>query len=258
METNESRSTIWAVLGSLAALGVAMALTPWRDSVATADIALVLVLVVVLAAVNGGRMAGMVTAVTAALSFDFFHTAPYQRLTIDTRQDVVTTLLLLAVGVVVGHVAARGRHARTSVAQAGIEVRSVHRVAELAAHAPTADDIVRGAEDALRTVLHLRECRFESAPFDSRGLDDPPYVRLEHTGAIDSHMHRYTDGGFELPVAGVTLDVVHRTEVFGRFVLVPTPRTGATIEERMLAVAVADQVASALAAREREPGSPSA
>ena len=66
---------------------------------------LVLVVVVVVAAVTGGRVAGAVAAITAALSFDFFHTTPYLSLTMDSSDDVETTVLLLIVGVVVGTIA---------------------------------------------------------------------------------------------------------------------------------------------------------
>ena len=75
-----------------------------------ANVALVLVLVVVLAAVGGGRTAGAVAAVSAALSFNFFHTVPYLTLEIDSADDVETTLLLLAVGLAVGQLASYRRH----------------------------------------------------------------------------------------------------------------------------------------------------
>ncbi len=76
-----------------------------------ANVALVLVLVVVLAAIGGGREAGAVAAVSAALSFDFFHTVPYLTLQIDSGDDVETTLLLLGVGLAVGHLGVDARQA---------------------------------------------------------------------------------------------------------------------------------------------------
>ena len=47
---------------------------------------------------------------SAALSFNFFHTVPYLTLEIDSADDVETTLLLLAVGLAVGQLASYRRH----------------------------------------------------------------------------------------------------------------------------------------------------
>ena len=52
-------------------------------------------IVVVAVAALGGRMAGIVTALAAVASFDFFHTRPYLSMAIDSREDVETTVLLL-------------------------------------------------------------------------------------------------------------------------------------------------------------------
>ena len=96
---------LWVALGGAAPIVVAAALVALRDHLLNANVALVLVLVVVLAAVGGGRSAGAVAAVSAALSFNFFHTVPYLTLEIDSADDVETTLLLLAVGLAVGQLA---------------------------------------------------------------------------------------------------------------------------------------------------------
>jgi hypothetical protein len=51
-------------------------------------------------------------------------------------------------------------------------------------------------------------------------------------------------GGFELPADGVELPVLARGQHIGRFLLVPTPRIAVSLEQRIVAVAIADQVAS--------------
>jgi K+-sensing histidine kinase KdpD len=58
----------------------------------------VLVLVLVGVAANGHRPAGLLAAVSAAVSFDFFWTQPYETLAITTRADIETAVLLLLVG----------------------------------------------------------------------------------------------------------------------------------------------------------------
>jgi K+-sensing histidine kinase KdpD len=78
---------------------VTLALVPLRDSVTNTNAALVLVLVIVAAAASGNRAAGLLAALSSAAWFDFFLTRPYQTFTITRRDDVETTILLLAVGV---------------------------------------------------------------------------------------------------------------------------------------------------------------
>lgn len=234
--------TLWVALGGIAPIGVAMALVALRDTMVSANVALVLVAVVVLVAVGGGRAAGATAAVFAALSFDFFFTKPYLHLRIATGDDVETTVLLLAVGLVVGHVAARGRRARTTAEARRGEVRRIYRVAELAAKGDDATDVIMAAQAELIDLLALRDCRFEAPPFHSA------LERIERSGAMSRHDHYVHDAGFELPRDGVELPVLGRGHVLGRFVLSPTPHTGVSLEQRVVAVALADQVGAALAA----------
>ena len=59
-------------------------------------------------------------------------------------------------------------------------------------------------------------------------------------------------GGFELPADGVELPVLARGQHIGRFVLVPTPGQAVSLEERLVAVAIADQVAAVWIPTEKE------
>ena len=105
-----------------------------------------------------------------------------------------------------------------------------------------AGDILEAAERELQDLLDLRQCRFEPAP-SRREIP-----RIERTGAIHSRHHRFTlSGGLVLPAHGIGLPVWGRGIVQGQFVLVPSPDTGASVEQRLMAVAIADQVGAALA-----------
>src|SRR5262249_50297541 len=95
-----------AVGGPLAVSGLLLIV---RDDVFATNAALVLVLPVLAAAIVGGRWGGVVSAVVAALCFDFFFTRPYYSFTISRHDDVETTVVLLAVGLVVGEVVVRAR-----------------------------------------------------------------------------------------------------------------------------------------------------
>ena len=93
-------------------------------------------------------------------------------------------------------------------------------------------------------LLTLRECRFEALPADTR------LPRIGRNGAVEGatavRYGRGDDGrgGFELPTDGVELPVLARGQHIGRFVLVPTPGVAVALEQRVVAVAIADQVAA--------------
>jgi K+-sensing histidine kinase KdpD len=229
-------------LGVLAPVVVAALLVGVRDHIQNANVALILVVVVVAAGAIGGRMAGACSAVVSALSFVFFHTQPYLRLTIDTADDIETTGLLLIVGLVVGHLSAGTITARASASESSLEIRRIHRVAERAARGEDAAVVIKAAEDELSDLLRLRSCRFEAQPVQSI------LPRLERSGQLNTRVWRFRDNGFELPPEGVELPVYGRGQPLGRFVLDPIPGVGVTLEQRVVAVAVADQVGAALAA----------
>lgn len=242
MEQDRETELLWIALGGLAPIAVAMALVSLRDVMLNTNLALVLVTVVVVAAASGGRQAGAVSAISAALSFDFFFTRPYLQLRITSADDVETALLLLAVGLLVGHIAGRSRRALSSAETRRGEIRRIYRIAELAALGDDVSDVVMAAESELTDLLHLQSCRFEAPPFDST------FERFERSGFVTGDNHRFQRTGLELPLEGVELPVLGRGQVLGRFVLDPTQGTGITLEQRVVAVAVADQVGAALAA----------
>src|SRR5438046_10615060 len=98
-----------SALGGLGALGAAAALVGVRGEIQNANVALILVVFVLLGAVSGGRGAGAVSALVAATSFDFFHTKPYGSLKITDGNDILTTVLLVVVGLLVAEIALYGQ-----------------------------------------------------------------------------------------------------------------------------------------------------
>lgn len=228
---------------SVAALGpvaVAVALVPIRSEVDNANLALILVLVVVGAAIMGGRRAGALAAVMATFSFDFFLTEPYLSLKIETSDDVETALILLGVGLLVGAVASRGRRSERRRERAAAAILRVHRVAALIATGASIDDVMSAVVDEVRAVLSLQDCWVEFSPV--------LYVmpRLERGGSIDAAEHHWFAGGLSLSEDGVELPVLEQGVAVGRLVLVGNPAVAVTIEERVVAVALADQLGAAL------------
>lgn len=245
---------IGVAVGIPAAVGVGAVLALARDVFDQTEAALILMIVVVAVAALGGRAAGIITALAAVVSFDFFHTQPYLSLTIDSRDDVETTILLLIAGVIVGTLASWGRRAEHRASDARTEINRIHRVAEVAASGADVPTVIAVAQDELRALLTLRVCRFEAIPFDDDELRRP---RLGRNGSIELQpLMRFARSGhragFELPGEGVDLPVLARGREIGRFVLIPTPGVPASLEERVVAVAIADQVATVWSPEQRE------
>lgn len=241
----EGRRLIGLALGGLGALLIALLLVPFRDDIDNANLALLLVLSVVVAAVLGGRGAAVVAAITATIAFDFFLTKPYNSMRIESADDIETAIIMLAVGLLVGEVAARGRRFRRQRERAADAIARVHRVAaRIAESGPLdrehrLDDIVAAVQAELTALLQLRDCHLEYAPFQW------PLPRLERTGTIETSEHEYAGDGFVLPEWGVQLPVLDAGREIARFVLMGNPDMSVTLEERVVAVALADQLGSA-------------
>jgi hypothetical protein len=243
----EGSSGIDIALGGLAPILGAAALVAVRGHVAGTNVALILAVVVVTAGALGGRAGGTVAGFTAALSFDFFHTRPYLSLLIHDTDDVEMTILLLILGLVAGQLAWRAGVAarQRDGGRGGLD--QIRRLAELVVHGSPSADVIATARTQLIDLFRLVDCQFEAAPFHDR-MDLP---HLERTGVVAHRRYRLQPGGeleVELPAEGIALHVMSRGQIVGRFILDFHPDAGATLEQRIVAVALADQVGASLAA----------
>jgi K+-sensing histidine kinase KdpD len=239
---NDLARAVGLVIAAFGPLLVAGLLVPFRDDLASANVVLVYVLVVVFGAAVGTRWSGALTAGVAAMSYDFFFTKPYQSLKIDNANDVETTLLLLAIGLVVAEIVAFTRRHRARAATRSDEIQMLRRTAELVAEGAPTDRVLDTVTDELVELLCLVECRYEAAPFTSA------LPQIQRTGAIDGAHRRWIGGEFTLPGLGAEIPVAARGRTFGRLVLIPDVSVGVSIEERIVAVALVDQLGAALAA----------
>jgi Domain of unknown function (DUF4118) len=221
-------------------LGAAIALVPFRGDVPNATVALILAALVTVLAATTDRVAAAAAGLSAALSFDTFHTRPYGSLTIDRAQDVETTVLLLVVAMTVGQLAARShRHQREAIVSA-LNLGRVHAVAEMVAAGASPHDVVRTVEAELKAVLRLRDCWYDPA------FADTPTPFIERNGAVSWGAIRWGFATIGLPTTEVSLVVEHDARPLGRFVLVADPGVRVTEDELMTAVALADQAGSSL------------
>ncbi len=84
-----------------------MVLVSVRGAVPSTDAALIITVAVMLIATTGRRGPAAVAALSAALSYDWFHTVPYYSLTIANRNDAMATLVLGLLALAIGQLAVR-------------------------------------------------------------------------------------------------------------------------------------------------------
>jgi K+-sensing histidine kinase KdpD len=224
-------------------VAVSLVLVPVRGHVPNATVALVLAVVVAILATVGTRCLSAVAAVSASIGFDVFHTRPYGSLTINRAQDIETTVLLLAVGLVVGQLAARNRQHRHLAAETSFDIGRIHAVAEMVASGAPVDQVILAVEYELNDLLGLRSSRFDPAFAERSG----PFV--ERQGAITWGNLQWEYATSGLPAHEITLIVQHQGYPLGRYVLAPLPGKRVTEDQLVAAVALADQAGAAIAAQ---------
>ena len=232
-----------AILAALAApLAVAAVLLPFRASWPNTNVALLLVVVVVGVAAIGNRVAGGLAAVWAAAWFDFFFTLPYYRFTIRGPADVTTAVLLLLTGVAVSQLAARARRLQVMVITDAGYLAQIHETASLTQSARSPDIVVDHVREQLTGLLDLEGSRFEYGSL----LGHPP--RLEPDGTITSGRGRRDVEQSGLPGEEIELRTFGNGQYYGRFMLKAAPGAKPSLQARLVAVTLADQVGRALGA----------
>jgi K+-sensing histidine kinase KdpD len=240
-EPDASTEYVGMAIGLLAPLLLSAVLIPLRSTLPNADWALVFVLPVLIAAVIGGRWAGAVGALSSAICFDFFFTKPYQSLRISSRSDIVSFVVLLIVGLITGEIGIRARRGGQAARTSRSEVDRLYRIAEMAARGASVDDVRVAACRELVELLELDDCVFEAEPATGE------LPRLGARGAIEGAQLALSGRDFVIPSGGVELPVVGRGQAYGRLVLYAADNTSASIERRLVAVAIADELGLTLA-----------
>ncbi len=233
-----------AVLAALAApLALAAVLVPFRASFPNTDAALALLLVVVAVAANGYRLAGVLAAVSTAVWFDFFLTQPYERFSITHRTDIETTVLLLVIGIAVTEIAVWGRRQHLTASRRAGYLDGINSAAQAVAAGGSASALTGQVTSQLTQLLSLRSCEFQ---YGVAGLGRP--ARLRRDGSVTIGQRAWDVDAEGFPRATDTELLVESGGIFqGRFLMTPAPDARPTLEQRLLAVAFADQVGAALA-----------
>jgi hypothetical protein len=217
------------------------ALIPIRDHIAQ-SISLLMVLPVLVVALLGGRRLGVLAALGAALAFDVFHTQPYYRPTIDDPDDIVETVVLLAIGISIGYLAEATQRA---VVAARVRREELDAVTGFLGHIGTPitpDELAEHAAVSIRQLLEARECRWRPG---YRGTASPV---LRSDGSLTpGPTGGEVPGGAALP-STIEIPVGTPPAEYGRFVVRCDPRIAVSTEERRAASTIAGTLARCIGA----------
>ena len=238
-------SRAWVVgLALLAPLVASAALSAFREDVTVAADALVLVLVVVMAAATGDRVAGLAAALSSAAWFDFFLTEPYNSFTIRDADDIEVAVLLVLIGGAVTEVALWGRRQQERASRREGYLDGVLRTAELISmREQSLQALAEYVAREITVVLGIGRCRFVSGP-----LQDTRFARLGRDGVVTRNGHAVNVDRDGLPTDEETTLVVRRgAETLGYFVLTSAADIARpSAEQRRVAVLLADQMGAVL------------
>lgn len=242
------RRTLMLGYAVLAPLLVAATLHALRDQVTTTTAALVLVLLVVAGAATGLRSAGIVAALSAGVWFDYFLTEPYLSLKVTSSDDLQATALLLVVGIAVSEIALWGRRQAAQASRRAGYLDGVLGTADIVARPDASPGaLIDRVGHQIVEILDIDTCRFEP----SVAVEGNPTTRLNRDGSVTQRGNAFNVDRHGLPTDDlITLAVRRGDHTYGRFLLTASTRTvRPTLEQRRVAVLLADQVGAALASR---------
>lgn len=217
-------------------VAVAAAWVPVRSDLPNTDVALVLVVCVGAAAMIGGRWAYVIGALAGGAAFDFFDAPPYGQLYMTRGRDVVTTLVLVAVCLVVGELCVRLGAYRLVAARREGDFTVMTSAARLMGE--DASMVVEALAGELVTRLGLADCDFEYGP----PVAARPYV------ARDANLVNSDLAPSDCSLAEIDLPVWIGTEVVGRYHMKLLSGSIPSAERLVAAVGIAEQAGAALAA----------
>jgi len=233
-----------AAAGVAVPLALTAILVPFRTSLPNTDAALVLILVVVAVAAFGSRLAGILAAVSAAVWFDFFLTRPFEHFSITRAADIETTVLILVIGVAVTELSVWGHRQQLTATRRAGYLDGINTAAQAVATGSSAALLIDDVSRQLVRLLSLRSCTFERGV---AGLGRPARLRSDGQVEAPGRPDRVPVERDGLP-AITELLVENRGVLQGRFLLAAGSSSRPTLEQRLVAVAFADQVGAALAA----------
>jgi hypothetical protein len=220
-------------------VGIAAAWIPVRGALPGTDVALVLVLAVGAVSIVGGRWASVVGAVGGAAAFDVFDTPPYGQLMQSRGRDVVTTVVLVGVGLTVGELCVRLTAYRVAAERRRADFAVLSGAAGLMAFGEASPVVVAALAGELVSRIGLVDCEFVPGPPSGERpcvARDGTFVQFDECGELDAQS------------AAIDLPVWNGSEVVGCYRMA-LGLGGPPSRDRLLtAIGIADQAGAALAA----------
>lgn len=227
---------------ALLPLVVCAVLSAFRQEVTATTAVLLLVLTVVAAASTGVRVAGTVAALSSGLCFDLLLTKPYGQLTIDDRNDLVATILLVLIGAAVSEVALWGHRQQARAARRSGYLDGVLGTAETVRLANDTPQALTGhVARQLREILGVAQVRYVAGT-----VRDPRTPVLDHTGEVTRAGHPVDVDRDGLPTDIETALLVTQGSVtVGHFLLTAAGDIARpTLEQRRVAALLVDQLST--------------
>jgi len=243
----DGEGAAWAAGGFGASILTGILIEPFRRTVGLENVVMIYLLVVVLTAAVGGRAAGLFTALSAALSYDFFLTTPYHTLVIDTLAQVVTVALLLATGLVASLAGRARRRLAIDARQQADALRLLNTIAQAVATSGAGEvgiDADQAAVEGLRDLLGARRVLVrrsgptgaavvadiasgdendEVAAIAGRGegVELPDLPHLDEQGRLPGGFRLWRDGRPPPPPRGAVADLIRgHQQVVGELIVV--------------------------------------
>jgi K+-sensing histidine kinase KdpD len=232
----DGEGAAWAAGGFAASILIGILIEPFRGTVGLENVVMIYLLLVVLTAAVGGRAAGLLTAVSAALSYDFFLTTPYHTLVIDSLAQVITVALLLATGLAASLAGRARRRRAVDARQQADALRLLNTIAQAAATDGEGDAPDQAAAEGLRDLLGARRVMVRregptgavvaDIAADNTSLDRPEMAdvaaltgrgeagdvldlpRLDEQGRLPRGIHLWRNGRPPRPPRGAVADLI--------------------------------------------------
>lgn len=243
---------VWAIVGCASATLLALLL---QDFLASANLMLLYLMVVVLIAVWFGRRPGILASVLAVLCFDIFLVPPYYSLTVEDPQYLLTFAAMLAVALIISHLTANLRQ------QAQIAIQRERRAAALFAlsknlsGALTYEQIVEIVTRHLESMFRAKVClllpdrsgRLQILKGENEQEEFPVGVSMELAqSAYDRQVSLDAECGTMAPGMPIYLALRAPMRVRGVLVVVPAGQQMLQPEARRLLETCGAQIALAI------------
>lgn len=245
----------WAAGGLAASLLIGILIEPFRRTIGLENVTIVYLATVVVTAAFGGRAAGLLTAIAAALSYDFFLTTPYHSLVIDSPAQVITVALLLATGLAAGLAGRARRHLTLAADEHAELIGLLNTVTQAVANGADADQIaaerIRQLLDARRVAIqrtsHAGMLTIADAGDPGVPLDTSDLLHLDEQGRTLAREHLLVAEGlvrWRMPERGVVFDLVHHGHPVGCLIVIHSHTFPMSRLTRLALATVADTLAT--------------